>query len=90
VRCPRCAHEQDRVIDSRAVRDGRGARRGILRARQKRSRSAAQIEAVVDRIEGWRQRSGSRKIDAADELIESAGGSAAAAPDGEPSPVTAS
>lgn len=27
MRCPRCGHEEDRVIDSRAVRDGKGVRR---------------------------------------------------------------
>ena len=27
MRCPRCGVEEDRVIDSRAVRDGKGVRR---------------------------------------------------------------
>ncbi len=27
MRCPRCGHEEDRVVDSRAVRDGKGVRR---------------------------------------------------------------
>jgi transcriptional repressor NrdR len=27
MRCPRCGHQEDRVIDSRAVRDGKGVRR---------------------------------------------------------------
>ena len=27
MRCPRCGHQEDRVIDSRALRDGKGVRR---------------------------------------------------------------
>ena len=105
MRCPRCGHEEDRVIDSRAVRDGKGVRRrreclkcghrfttyeyvdavallvvkrdgrrepyqrdkvkrGILRAGQKRPLSAAEIEAVVDRIESALHRSGGEEVEA--------------------------
>ncbi|MBD3237795.1 MAG: transcriptional repressor NrdR [Candidatus Eisenbacteria bacterium] len=92
MRCPKCGHEGDRVIDSRSVRDGKGVRRrrecaacaqrfttyeyvepaaflivkrdgrreayqreklrrGILRACQKRPTAAAEIDALVERIE---------------------------------------
>ncbi|MCK4305603.1 MAG: transcriptional repressor NrdR [Candidatus Eisenbacteria sp.] len=105
MRCPRCGHEEDRVIDSRAVRDGKGVRRrreclgcahrfttyeyvdavallvvkrdgrrepyqrdkvkqGIFRAGQKRSLSAEEIEAVVDRIESRLHSSGGEEVEA--------------------------
>jgi transcriptional repressor NrdR len=104
MRCPRCGHEEDRVIDSRAVRDGKGVRRrrqcescahrfttyeyvdvvallivkrdgrrepyqrdkvkeGIRRACQKRPFSAADIEALVDRVEARLHRQGGEEVE---------------------------
>ncbi len=104
MRCPRCGFEEDRVIDSRAVRDGKGVRRrrecvgcahrfttyeyvdavallvvkrdgrrepyqrekvkqGILRACEKRPFSAADVGAVVERIETRLLRSSEEEIE---------------------------
>ncbi len=104
MRCPRCGHEEDKVVDSRAVRDGKGVRRrrecvdcghrfttyeyvdpvallivkrdgrrepylrdkvkeGIRRACQKRHFSAADIDAVVDRVEARLHRTGGEEIE---------------------------
>lgn len=103
MRCPRCGNEEDRVVDSRAVRDGKGVRRrrecarcehrfttyeyvdavallvvkrdgrrepyqrdkvkqGILRACQKRPLSAAEIDAIVERIESLLHRAGGEEV----------------------------